>query len=411
MTLVACRSCGGSDIHDVLSLGAMPLANALLTEEQLGVEENRFPLAIAMCARCTLVQLTETVPPDELFVEYAYFSSRSAPMVGHARDLVARTITDRRLGASDLVVEVASNDGYLLQHYVERGVPVLGIDPAANVVEVARGKGVETRCDFFTSKLASGLRSEGIRASVVHANNVLAHVPDINDLVSGVATLLDDDGTFIVETPYVRDMVDKLEFDTIYHEHVFYYSLSALQELFERHGLRITRVEHISIHGGSLRIQAVSADSDEPVDTSVPSMLADESRSGMTQPSFYEGFSERVGDLLTHLRDFLASRRAGGRSIAGYGAAAKGTVILNALGVGRETFDFIVDDTPYKQGRYVPGARIPICAPDRLLSDVPDDVMIFAWNFADEIIAKESEYLAKGGTFLLPLPVPRVVAP
>lgn len=411
MVLDACRSCGSSDLQDVLSLGEMPLANALLTEDQLGLDENRYPLAVAICSSCALVQLTETVPPDELFVEYAYFSSSSSPMVSHALELVERTIGDRGLGSSDLVVEIASNDGYLLKHYLDKGVPVLGIDPAANVVEVARERGVETRCDFFTSALATDLRSQGVRARVVHANNVLAHVPDINDLIAGVATLLADDGMFIVETPYVRDMVEKLEFDTIYHEHVFYYSLHALRALFERNGLRITKVEHISIHGGSLRVHAVCTGSAEQADASVAAMLSDEASSGMTTPGFYGEFSERVEGLLEQLREFLSGRRAEGRRIAGYGAAAKATVLLNALGMGRETFDFIVDDTPYKQGRYMPGVHIPIYAPARLLSDVPDDVMIFAWNFSDAIIAKESKYISKGGTFLLPLPVPRLVAP
>ena len=410
MNLDACRSCGSTDLHAVLSLGEMPLANALLTEDQLVLAENRYPLDVATCSSCALVQLTDTVPPDELFVEYAYFSSSSSPMVGHALELVERTIADRGLDSSDLVVEIASNDGYLLKHYLDKDVPVLGIDPAANVVDVARERGVETRCDFFTSALATELESQGVRASVVHANNVLAHVPNINDLVTGVAILLAEGGTFIVETPYVRDMIEKLEFDTIYHEHVFYYSLHALNALFERNGLRITKVEHIPIHGGSLRVHAVSSDSDEETDPGVATMLADEARMGMTTPGFYGEFSQRVEGLLRQLREFLAGRKAEGRRIAGYGAAAKATVLLNALGIGRETFDFIVDDTPYKQGRFMPGVHIPIYAPDRLLSHFPDDVMIFAWNFSDAIIAKESEYISRGGTFLLPLPTPTEVA-
>lgn len=409
MALPSCRSCGSTDLHDVLSLGDMPLANALLTEQQLGSREALHPLAICMCGGCSLVQLTQTVPPDELFSEYAYFSSHSGPMVDHARDLVRSTHAELGLGPSDLVVEIASNDGYLLQHYATEGIPVLGIDPAENVVKVAVDRGIETRCAFFTSWLAREMSAEGLQASVVHANNVLAHVPEINDFVAGVATLLSNNGVFIVETPYVRDMIDKLEFDTIYHEHVFYYSLNSIKALFERNDLKIVRAERIPIHGGSLRVHATRSSSSRAPDPTVDELLFDERVVGMTSCDYYGEFAARVEGLLSDLRDFLAARKAQGRSIAGYGAAAKGTVLLNAAGVGHETIDYIVDDTPYKQGRFVPGARIPIRPPSHLLDQMPDDVMIFAWNFAAEIVAKESAYRSKGGTFLLPLPVPRAL--
>ena len=410
MPIASCRSCGGTDLRGVLSLGEMPLANALLTEDQLGSDEPKHLLEVTMCAGCALLQLTDTIHPDDLFVEYAYFSSHSGPIVKHAADLVARLIPERGLGSDDLVVEIASNDGYLLQHYVAKGIPVLGVDPAANVVDVAIERGVPSRCEFFTNELATGMVQEGTRASVIHANNVLAHVPDINDFVSGVSTLLAPDGVFVVETPYVRDMVERLEFDTIYHEHVFYYSLHSLERLFSRNGLRVIDVERIPIHGGSLRVYATVSSSDEASSQSVLDLRTEEVEAGVDRPEFYESFADQVGGLLKDLRAFLLERKAKGRTIAGYGAAAKGTVLLNALDLGAETFDFVVDETPYKQGRYIPGARIPIRPPGALLAEAPDDVVIFAWNFAEEIMSKESDYRAGGGTFILPLPSPHEVA-
>lgn len=408
MRLAACRSCGGSDLHDVLSLGEMPLANALLSEADLTSEEPRYPLEVVMCADCSLLQLTGSVQPSDLFTEYAYFSSRSEPIVAHARGLVEETRAKFNLSPSDLVVEIASNDGYLLQHYVEAGIPVLGIDPAENVVTHAVEKGVPTMCEFFTTDLATRLRNEGRAANVLHANNVLAHVPDINDFTTAIERILANDGVAIIETPYVRDLSEKLEFDTIYHEHIFYYSLGALEKLFTRNGLTIVHVERIAMHGGSLRITATRVGQGE-ADRSVLALRDEEARLGITDPSHYSDLSARVAVLIDSIRSFLSDRRSAGRRIAGYGAAAKATVMLNALGIGPETIAFVVDGTPYKQGRYVPGVRVPIRAPEALLEERPDDVMIFAWNFAPSIVAKESVYVASGGTFLLPLPAPHAI--
>lgn len=407
MALSECRSCGSSRFHEVLSLGEMPLANALPTEAELATPDPRYPLEVVMCAECSLLQLTESVPPPTLFAEYAYFSSRSEPMVAHARSLVEKVRAERDLGPSNLVVEIASNDGYLLQHYVKAGIPVLGIDPAANVVPHALERGVPTLCEFFTTELAERLRTEGTSADLIHANNVLAHVPDINDFVSAIARLLADDGAVVVETPYVRDLADRLEFDTIYHEHVFYYSLHSLEALFERNGLTVIHVDRIAMHGGSLRVTAAHGGA-ESADETVASLRDEEKSLGMETDSYYRDLGARVHALIASIRSFLDDRVQAGRKIAGYGAAAKATVMLNALGAGPETIEFVVDGTPYKQGRYVPGVRIPIFAPEMLIERKPDDVMIFAWNFASSIVAKESAYLDSGGTFLLPLPTPHV---
>jgi SAM-dependent methyltransferase len=331
-------------------------------------------------------------------------------MVEHAGRLVERLIDERRIQTSDLVVEIGSNDGYLLQHYVKRGIRVLGIDPAANVVDAALARAVPTRCGFFGSVMAEEILGSEGPATVIHANNVMAHVPEINDIVSSIARLLAPGGVAVIETPYVRDLVDGLEFDTIYHEHLFYYSLRALQTLFHRNGLQIVDVEHLKIHGGSLRVSATRLSDEATVADTVRALESKERELGIDAHSFYEGFQSRVDQLLHSLRSFLAGRVEAGRRIAGYGAAAKGTVLLNALETGIETVRFVVDSTPYKQGRYVPGVRIPIVDPKMLETEMPDDVLILAWNFVDAIVAKESEYKQRGGVFLIPLPEPKAIA-
>jgi SAM-dependent methyltransferase len=381
----------------------MPLANRLLSEADLDLPEPRYPLALAFCRDCCLAQITETVPPELMFREYAYFSSVSAAMVEHAKHLTTQLMTSRALGPDSLVVEVASNDGYLLQHYVARGVPVLGIDPAANVAEAATARGIPTMVEFFGSNVAANLRQSGTLADVIHANNVLAHVPDLEDFVAGLAMLLKPGGVLVIETPYVRDLVDRLEFDTIYHEHVFYYSVSALVRLFERHGLSVADAERIPIHGGSLRVFVTHRPAARS-GGSVSTLLAEEASLGMCDIRYFDGFAERVEALGRQLRDVLGGLKARGRSVAAYGAAAKGTVLLNTFGIGRETIDFVVDRSPHKHGRFMPGVRIPIRPAEDLLALRPDDCLLLAWNFADEILAQQAAYRAAGGEFVIPGP-------
>ncbi len=289
-----CWSCGGGDLAPVLDLGRTPLANSLVRPEDAALADAAFPLELAFCRGCALVQITESVPPSQLFSEYLYFSSFSDTMLRHARALVERLTRDRKLGPSSLVVEVASNDGYLLQYYRDAGVQVLGVEPAQNIAKVAVEKGIPTVADFFGDALAQRLRAEGRRADVMHANNVLAHVPDLNGFVRGFKTLLADDGVAVFEAPYVRDMIEGVEFDTIYHEHLCYFSLTALDGLFRRNGLAVVRVERVPIHGGSLRV-FVSHEG-TPADETVAAMLADERREGLDALPYYEQFS-RVGGL------------------------------------------------------------------------------------------------------------------
>ena len=411
MTRIAgCRSCGAVELAPVLSMGATPLANALLTEDDLDRPEAAYPLELVFCPQCSLLQITETVPPEQLFSDYPYFSSFSDTMVAHARSLAEDLIARRGLGPTHRVVEVASNDGYLLQWYQARGVPVLGIEPAANIARVAVAeRGVETRCAFFGTALAEQLAAEGVRADVIHAHNVLAHVPDLRGVVEGFRTLLAPGGWVVVEAPYARDMIEHTEFDTIYHEHLCYFSLTALRGLFERCGLVILDAERVPIHGGTLRITAGRDVDALPVRAAVADVLAEEAALGMTGTAYYRDFATRVAGLRAALNELLDRLRAEGRSIAVYGASAKGSTLMNYFGIGRDRVAFVADRSTVKQGRYTPGTHLPIVPPERLLETMPDYVLLLTWNFRDEILAQQAAYRERGGQFIVPIPQLEVI--
>ncbi|MEZ6016792.1 MAG: class I SAM-dependent methyltransferase [Planctomycetota bacterium] len=405
--IAGCRSCGSGELEGFLNLGQMPLSDGLRDEADLGHADARFPLEVAFCGSCGLVQILHTVPPEVLFADdYPYFSSFTDAIVSHAKLNVDARLTERRLDAHDLVIEIASNDGYLLQHYRARGVRVLGVDPARGPVLAARARGVPTRHAFFTHSLALDLAEAGDRASVIHANNVLAHVSDTNGFVAGIAALLRPDGVAVIEVPYVRDLIDHNEFDTIYHEHLCYFSVTALVPLFERHGLSLNRVERVPIHGGSLRL---FVEPREAVERSVEALLEQERELGMDRLQYYAGFSRRVEALRTELKDLLAALLREGKRIAGYGAAAKGAILLNHAGVGTETLAWVADKNVHKQGRYMPGVHVPIVPPARILEDTPDYLLILPWNFRDEIMQQQREFAARGGRFIVPVPKPEVV--
>ena len=404
MSTMTCRACGGGDLVPILSLGRTPLANALVEPDALGTPEATYPLDVVFCRTCTLVQLTLSVPPERLFRDYAYFSSFSDALVGHAGRLVARVIAERGLGAESLVAEVASNDGYLLQHYVTAGVPVLGIEPAENIARVARDKGIETIAEFFGRDLARTIRASGRTADVIHANNVLAHVPDLTGFVAGFRELLAPAGVVIVEAPYVRDMIDHCEFDTIYHEHLCYFSLTALDRLFRAEGLTIWDVERVPIHGGSLRIFASPTKAELVPRASVAELLEAERAWGVTTDATYASFASDVETVRRDLVSLIDRLRAEGHRVAAYGAAAKGATLLNYAGIGADRIDFVADRNTYKQGRFMPGARIPIVAPSALVERAPDYTVLLTWNFADEIFAQQAEYRARGGKFIVPVP-------
>ena len=402
-----CRSCGSTELSIFLSLGNLPLSDGFLEARQLVDNEPRYPLDVAFCATCSLVQILETVPPEELFgADYPYFSSFTDTLLRHSEANVKERIAERKLGSGSLVVELASNDGYLLQYYQADGVPVLGIDPAPGPVAAARTKGIETLQAFFGLDFAKQLAAEGRRADVIHANNVLAHVADTNGFVAGIATLLKDNGVAVIECPYVKDLIEHGEFDTIYHEHLCYFSVTALRALFRRHGLYITRVVPLTIHGGSLRVFVEKQNRPEQ---SVHEYIESEQRLGLDRLDYYADFSNRVNQIRTELNELLQGLKERKARIVGYGAAAKGTIMLNYVGIGQETLDFVADRNTHKQGRYIPGVRLPIASPERVLAEQPDYVLILPWNFKDEIMAQQAEYRRRGGKFIVPVPRPTII--
>ena len=396
-----CRSCEAQNGELILDLGEQPLANNLLRPEDLGKPEPRFPLRLAVCTECWLMQITDLVPPVELFSDYVYFSSYSDAWVKHAAECAKRYRDEFALSSESYVVEIASNDGYLLCNFAEAGIPHLGIEPAENIAEVAREKGVETRVAFFTKKLAQELASEKL-ADLILANNVFAHVPNINDFIAGIKTLLAPEGRAILEFPRGPDMIVLGEFDTIYHEHVFYFTLTAIEPVFARHGLRITRAERTPMHGGSLRI-FVRHDGQEADDT-VTVLREEESQLNVNTLGCYRDFSEKAEVTRANLREQITSIQAEGKTLAAYGAAAKGSTLLNFCSLNSGDLAFVADRSPHKQGKLLPGVHVPIVAEEELVARAPDVTLLLAWNFMDEILTQQAAYRDAGGKFLIPIP-------
>jgi SAM-dependent methyltransferase len=393
----------------ILALGELPLANALLTKEQLGKPEPRHPLTLGFCPSLALVQIVERISPEQLFSDYPYFSSMADEMLAHVKRHVGQMIASRALDAGKLVVEIASNDGYLLQYYKAAGIPVLGVEPAANIAKVASAeRGIPTLVAFFDEALGRKLAGDGRRAAVVHANNVFAHVPDPVGFLKGIAALLEPGGIASIEAPYVKDMIDKVEFDTIYHEHLFYYSVTSVSRLAALAGLAVADVERLPIHGGSLRY-ILSRPGENPVGERVEALLAEERGWNVESPSAYRAFASKVEALRAELRQYLEDAKRKGLRIAAYGASAKGTTLLNYCGVGSEFIDFVVDRSPYKQGLFTPGTHLPILDPVALIERQPDAVLLLAWNFADEILAAQAEFRRRGGRFIVPVPQLQIV--
>jgi SAM-dependent methyltransferase len=403
-----CRSCGSARIEVFLTLGESPLADAFIRPEDADKPEPRFPLDVAFCHDCTLVQLLEEVDPTVLFAtSYLYFSSFSPALLEHARDHAQGLIAARGLGPDSLVVEIASNDGYLLKNFMAAGVPVLGVDPAPEPADAAEAIGIPMVREFWDADTARRILERGRPADVIIANNVMAHVPDLNGFVEGIAIMLADDGVATIENPWVREMVARCAFDTVYHEHHCYFSCTAVDHLVRRHGLFLNDIEYFpDLHAGTLRWHVGKR---EAVTERARRFLAEEREIGMTAFGYYADFATRVESVRSSLVPMLRDLKRDGASIAAYGAAAKGTTLLNTFGIGAETIEYVVDRNTHKQGLLMPGNHIPIRAPDELLSDRPDYVLLLTWNFADEILSQQAAYRDLGGRFIVPVPSPTIL--
>ena len=405
-TVSPCMFCRAPLHYTFVDLGMSPLCESYVPAEKLNQMEPFYPLHVYVCERCFLVQLEEYVSPAEIFTEYAYFASYAESWVEHMRRY-AEAITDQlRLGPHSFVVEVASNDGYLLQHFVKKGIPVLGIEPAANVAEVARRKGIETLVRFFGAAMAKELPA----ADLLLGNNVLAHVPDINDFVEGMRVVLKPGGTITMELPHLMRLMQGNQFDTIYHEHFSYLSLLTVRRIFATHGLTVFDVEELATHGGSLRVYARHvADESKPITHRLRALRQREIDGGIARLETYASFGERVKETKRKLLAFLIAAKRSGKTIAGYGAPGKGNTLLNYCGIRTDFIDFTVDRNEYKQGKFLPGTHIPIHDPDRIREAKPDYVLVLPWNFKDEIMKQMSYIRDWGGKFVIPIPEVRVV--
>ncbi|MBN2308485.1 MAG: methyltransferase domain-containing protein [Candidatus Hydrogenedentes bacterium] len=403
--MARCRHCGSGRLRMVLSLGTTPLANSNVSEERLSEPEPVFPLELLVCEDCMLAQLDEYEAPDHIFTDYAYFSSWSTTWLEHARAYVEQVSERFALGAASMVVEVASNDGYLLQYFVERGVPVLGVEPAANVAAEAVAKGIPTQVAFLTQASAKRLVAEGYQADLVVGNNVLAHVPALNDFVAALRILLKPAGVITMEFPHLYRLVEETQFDTIYHEHFSYFSLFVVIAVFARHGLAVFDVDRLTTHGGSLRIYACHADkAPYAVSERVGALESLERGAGMATMEYYERFAEEVARVKREVVEFLRSAKREGKRVAGYGAPAKGNTLLNFCGIGRDLVGYTVDRNPHKQGLYTPGMRIPIRDPKVVEEDKPDYLWILPWNIKDEVMEQMAGIRGWGGRFVVAIP-------
>lgn len=404
-----CRFCGAPLIVSFIDLGRQPLANSFVTAEQLGRADPVYPLHARVCGACFLVQVDAVVPAAEIFSDYAYFSSYSASWVEHAHRYADAMTARFGLNGGSEVIEIASNDGYLLRHFVAAGIPVLGVEPAANVARVARELGVRTHIGFFGVQTARLLKEQGHAADLMTANNVLAHVPDINDFVTGVTLLLKPEGVWTIEFPHLMNLIQQAQFDTIYHEHYSYFSLGAVERILAAHQLRAFDVEELPTHGGSLRVYACHLEASHETTDALLALREREEYAGMERLETYQGLGVRAEAAKRALLDFLEQAARDGKIVAAFGAAAKGNTLLNYCGVRASQIAFVADSNPHKQGRYLPGSRIPILAPEAIYSMKPDYVLILPWNLADEIGAKLAGIKQWGGKFAVPIPVLRIL--
>lgn len=400
-----CRFCNSRLEHTFVDLGASPLCQSFLNADQLNHMEPFYPLNVYVCGNCFLVQLQEYVAPENIFTDYLYFASYSDTWLAHAKTYTDQMVRRFPITEKSLVLEIASNDGYLLQYFVEKNVPVLGVEPAANVAAMAMQKGIPSLVKFFGSGTARELAASGKSADLLLGNNVLAHVPDINDFVSGMKVLLKPQGVITMEFPHLMRLMEENQFDTIYHEHFSYLSFSTVERIFARHGLTLFDVEELPTHGGSLRIYARHAEgSSEPVDPRVIELRTREESAGFSRLETYSRFAEQVKETKHKLLEFLIWAKRSGKTIAGYGAPGKGNTLLNYCGIRTDFLDYTVDRSPHKQGKFCPGTRIPVYSPERIRESRPDYLLILPWNLKDEIMQQHSYLRDWGGKFVVPIP-------
>lgn len=400
-----CRFCNTPLSHSFVSLGSSPLSNSYLSRDQLNKMEPFYPLEVYVCDQCFLVQLEEFESPKNIFTNYAYFSSYSDTYLKHSKEYVDIMMTNYGINQNSFVIEIASNDGYLLQYFAEMNIPVLGIEPAANVAEIAINKGIPTETVFFGTETASRLASEGKHADLILGNNVLAHVPSLNDFVSGLKILLKPTGIVTMEFPHLMRLMEEIQFDTIYHEHFSYFSFTTVDTVFCKYGLRIFHVEEIPTHGGSLRIYAChETDNAKITSDQVIELKQRENNSGYTDINHYLSFSTKVKSLKLDILNFLVSSRIDGKKVVAYGAPAKGNTLLNYCGIDTDLVEYTVDRSPHKQGLFLPGTHIPIYSPEKIFETKPDYVFILPWNLKDEIVSQMSFVHQWGGKFLVFIP-------
>lgn len=410
MSTAVCRFCSTPLKHTFIDLGMSPLSNSYLKKEELCNKESFYPLHAYVCEKCFLVQLEEFETPDRIFSDYAYFSSFSESWLKHAEQYTQMISAKLSLGESSNVIEIASNDGYLLQYFKLKNIPVLGIEPAANVAEVAKQKGIPTMVEFFGEKLANELKGKGLLADLIIGNNVLAHVPNINDFVKGLKIALKPYGTITIEFPHLLRLIQNNQFDTIYHEHFSYLSFTTVQTIFEAHGLKIFDVDELLTHGGSLRIYACNIEeTDRFMSKNVLELLTEEEKCGFKSIGTYTAFNESIKVTKRQLLQFLIRAKNEGKKIAGYGAPAKGNTLLNFCGIRCDFIDFTVDRSPYKQGLYLPGTHIPVFSPEKIKDEKPDYVLLLPWNLKDEIVNQMSFIREWGGRFIIPIPQLEVI--
>jgi len=409
MKLENCRICGNGELKRILNLGEMPLANAFIDKNQLSDTEKHYPLRVVWCDKCGLLQIDEVVSPVVLFKNYIYVSGTSDFLRKHFEGMATDIVGIFNLNNDSVVIDIASNDGTLLKEFKKLNVKVLGIEPAVNISKIAEQNGIKTINDFFSEAVSVELVKQTGKVDVITATNVVAHINDLDDLLKGVSHLLKEDGVFVMEVPYLVDLLDKTEFDTIYHEHLSYFAVRPLLKLFEKHDFKLIDVKRVNIHGGTIRVYASKNNSNNEVKKSANQLISMEITMGLDQEKTYLEFAERIENLKDNTINLLRDLKSQNKVIIGYGAAAKGNVLLNYYQIGTELIDFIVDMNPMKQGMFTPGLHIPVHPTDKILKVKPDYILILAWNFADEIMAQQQEFKAMGGKFIIPVPKVMVV--